>query len=69
MLLGPYWSHVNEAWALRKHPNMHIMFYEKMKKNTMQELEKLNKFLGTNLNEAQLKNVSDATIYFYIMKK
>ena len=58
VLLGPYWSHVNAAWALRHHPNLHIMFYEEMKRDAMNECGKLNAFLGTGLSEDQLKKVS-----------
>ncbi|XP_066971897.1 sulfotransferase 1C4-like [Macrobrachium rosenbergii] len=54
-IYGNYWHHVSEAWKRRDHPNLHIMFYEDMKADIMAELKKLNEFLGTNLNEEQLK--------------
>ena len=27
----PYWSHINEGWELRNHPNVLFLFYEDMK--------------------------------------
>lgn len=31
-LWTPYWSHINEGWALRNHPNVLFLFYEDIKK-------------------------------------
>lgn len=28
----PYWSHVNEGWKLKDHPNVLFLFYEEMNK-------------------------------------
>ena len=57
MVYGPFWQHVKEAWELRHHPNLHFVFYENLKNNTKEELQKLNDFLGTNLTDEQLENV------------
>ncbi|KAG7158663.1 Luciferin sulfotransferase-like 2 [Homarus americanus] len=54
LVFGPYWLHMKEAWEKRDHPNMHFIFYEDVKTNNMVELQKLNKFLNTNLTEEQL---------------
>ena len=37
--------------------NLFILHYEDMKQNPEIEIKKLNKFLNTNLNEEQIKNV------------
>uniref|UniRef100_A0A2P2IDH4 Sulfotransferase 1A1-like n=1 Tax=Hirondellea gigas TaxID=1518452 RepID=A0A2P2IDH4_9CRUS len=55
--LGPYWEHVAQAWKLRDHPNMHIMFYEKMKNNTKEEFMRLSTFLGTNITDEQMEKI------------
>jgi len=60
---GNYWHHVSEAWKRRDHPNLHIMFYEDMKADIMAELKRLDKFLGTNLTDEQLKKVSEHTSF------
>lgn len=66
VIFGPYWSHVSQAWAQRNHPNMHIMFFEKMMKNTKEEFERLNKFLGTSLTSDQIDNVSQCETLLFI---
>ncbi|KAG7153810.1 Luciferin sulfotransferase-like 1 [Homarus americanus] len=63
LLYGPYWLHVQEAWAKRHHPNFHFIFYEDLKADIMTELNKLNKFLGLNLTKKQLCNVADYTSF------
>nr|XP_045610486.1 sulfotransferase 1C4-like [Procambarus clarkii]XP_045610568.1 sulfotransferase 1C4-like [Procambarus clarkii] len=60
---GPYWLHMKEAWEKRDHPNMHFVFFEDVKTNTMLELHKLNKFLDTNLTEEQLQKVAHYTSF------
>ncbi|XP_042240682.1 uncharacterized protein LOC121878492 [Homarus americanus] len=67
LLYGPYWLHMKEAWEKRDHPNMHFVFYEDVKTNNMVELQKLNKFLNTNLTEEQLSEVAKYTS-FSVMK-
>ncbi|KAG7158741.1 Sulfotransferase 1C4-like 4 [Homarus americanus] len=60
---GPYWLHLKEAWKQRKNPNLHFMFFEDLKNNNMEELKKLDKFLGTNLSQEQLDNVAHYTSF------
>ena len=50
-------QHVKEAIERVNHPNLFILHYEDMKQNPEIEIKKLNKFLNTNLNEEQIKNV------------
>ncbi|XP_045132232.1 sulfotransferase 1C4-like [Portunus trituberculatus] len=57
-LFSPYWPHVKEAWQKRHHPNVHFVFYEDLKADTMLELRKLNDFLGTRLSEVKLEAVA-----------
>ncbi|XP_069182590.1 sulfotransferase 1A1-like isoform X2 [Procambarus clarkii] len=63
LVFGPYWLHMKEAWEKRDHPNMHFVFFEDIKNNTMLELHKLNKFLDTNLTEEQLQKVAHYTSF------
>ncbi|KAK3863422.1 hypothetical protein Pcinc_030808 [Petrolisthes cinctipes] len=62
-IYGPYWLHLKEAWKQRNHPNLHFMFFEDLKNNNMEELNKLNNFLNTKLTEEQLKNISHYTSF------
>ncbi|XP_042855956.1 sulfotransferase 1A1-like [Penaeus japonicus] len=63
VIQGPYWLHVKEAWEKRNHPNLHFIFYEDLKSDTMKELRRLNDFLGTNLTAEQLDNVKCYTSF------
>ncbi|XP_069185385.1 sulfotransferase 1C4 isoform X2 [Procambarus clarkii] len=63
LVYGPYWLHMKEAWEKRDHPNMHFVFFEDVKTNTMLKLRKLNKFLDTNLTEEQLQKVAHYTSF------
>ncbi|CAL4128952.1 unnamed protein product [Meganyctiphanes norvegica] len=61
LIQGPYWQHVGQGWEKHAHPNVHFVFYEDLKKNSMTELQKINKFLNTNLSEEELNVVKDFT--------
>lgn len=41
----------------RDHPNLHILFYEKMKKNPKEEFTKLSTFLGLDISDTQMDKV------------
>ena len=55
---GPYWAHVRHAWERRSHPNLCILFYDKMKRNPKPEYRRLATFLGVNPTDERLENVS-----------
>ena len=57
MVYGAYDEFVREAWKHRDHPNMHIVFYEDLKADTVNELRRLSDFIGTKLTDGQLKKV------------
>ena len=61
VVYGPYWLHLKESWSQRNNPNLHFMFYEDLKQNTLEELKRLNDFLGTKLSQEQLENVRSST--------
>jgi len=66
---GTYWANVSEAWSRRDDPNMHIVFYEKLKNNKCEELRRLDKFLGTNLTEEQLQKIEHFTSFEEMKKR
>ncbi|KAK4304354.1 hypothetical protein Pmani_023682 [Petrolisthes manimaculis] len=63
VLYGPYWTHVQQAWERKHHPNLLILYYEDVKANYMKELHKLNSFLGTNLSEKQMLGIKEFTSF------
>ena len=63
MVHGPYWKHLEEAWKYRNHPNFHLIYFEDLKTNTMEELKKLNTFLNTNISEEQLEKIAKYTSF------
>ncbi|XP_045124442.1 sulfotransferase 1A1-like [Portunus trituberculatus] len=62
-IYGPYWLHLKEALGQRDNSNLHVMFFEDLKQNTLHELKRLNDFLGTKLTEDQLKGVAHYTSF------
>ncbi|KAF2358804.1 Sulfotransferase domain, partial [Trinorchestia longiramus] len=60
---SPYWPHVKAAWERRHHPNLHVVFYEHMKKHPKEELHKLSKFLGLQISESQIEKIVEYTSF------
>ncbi|KAF2368088.1 Sulfotransferase domain [Trinorchestia longiramus] len=58
---GPYEEFVAEGWARKDHKNLLFILFEDLKKDPMSQLKKIDKFLGTTLNEKQLENVMNRT--------
>lgn len=54
VLWAPFWSHVEEGWRLRNHPNLHFIFYEDMKKDLPGVIRNVAAFLNKTLNEEQI---------------
>ncbi|KAG8335827.1 hypothetical protein J6590_059362 [Homalodisca vitripennis] len=61
----PYWSHVNEGWKLKSHPNVLFLFYEEMNKDIKSTINQVSEFLlGSRLSEKdtdRLANYLDIT--------
>merc|ERR1712142_1362037 len=52
---------LKEAWAKQGHANLHIVYFEELKANPLEELKKLNDFLGTSLSDDSLQKIVDYT--------
>ncbi|KAK7076065.1 putative sulfotransferase 1 [Halocaridina rubra] len=63
VLYTPFPQHVKEAWERRNHPNLHMVFYENLKANPIDEITKLDKFLGTDLTAAQIDKIRHYTSF------
>lgn len=59
LLYGPYWDHIRQARQQKDNPNFHMMFYEDMKTDILQELRKLSTFLGLQLDDTMLLKIAD----------
>lgn len=69
LVYGTYAEHLKEAWERRNHPNLHLMFYEDMKADTIKELKRLDDFLGTKLTPQQLENIKQYTSFSEMKKR
>ncbi|XP_046391228.1 sulfotransferase 1C4-like [Ischnura elegans] len=59
VLWAPFWSHVEEAWQLRDHPNLLFLFYEDMNKDLESGIQKVAKFLNKSLSKAEVDKLVD----------
>ncbi|XP_046386868.1 sulfotransferase 1C4-like isoform X1 [Ischnura elegans] len=55
---SPFWSHVNEAWERRNHPNLLFIFYEDMKKDLPGSIRKVSQFLNKKMNDDQVAQLA-----------
>ncbi|CAL4202571.1 unnamed protein product, partial [Meganyctiphanes norvegica] len=58
LVFGPYFEHVKQAWEMRSSPNVHIVYYEDLKKDIDGELKKLAAFLKLDRTDEQLASVA-----------
>ena len=59
---------MKEALKYKDHPNVLFLYYEEMKEDIVKQLERINKFLGTNLTSKQLDNVSFLLLSYFFKK-
>ncbi|KAF2888549.1 hypothetical protein ILUMI_17624, partial [Ignelater luminosus] len=52
---GPFWTNVSQYWERRNQPNVFFLKYEDLKKDLPASIKEMTKFLGKNLNEDQIK--------------
>ena len=53
---------MKEAFKLRNHPNLHLVYFEDLKKNPFEEIKKISEFLGFQRTEKQIQNVRYQTL-------
>ncbi|XP_026330970.1 sulfotransferase 1C4-like [Hyposmocoma kahamanoa] len=59
LLWCPYFEHVKEAWAQRRHPNMLFLFYEDLSKELKGTARRVANFFGKSYSEEQLDQLCD----------
>lgn len=64
----PFVEHMIEAWNLRHHPNMCMLFFEDMKRDMPSQIRKVAKFLGKSFEDAQVEKLAEF-LKFDNMKK
>jgi len=68
ILYGDYFTHVESGWKRKDLPNVKFIWYEDLKKNTKEELNKLGEFLNHPLPEDTLDRLVHH-VSFDVMKK
>ena len=63
-MYGTWFSHTKAWWRLSKtHRNIHVIFYEDLKKNPVLEISKLAKFLGCQHSIDFISKVAEMTSF------
>lgn len=69
LLYGHYDAHLKEAFERRSHPNLHIVRFEDLKTNPLQEYTRLEQFLGTNRTQEEIQKICDYTSFAEMKKR
>jgi len=59
IMQGPFFPHVEEAWAIKDHPNLLFIFYEDMKKDLRSVISRVSNFLDAALTVDQVEKLVD----------
>eukprot|EP00794_Sanderia_malayensis_P014884 gene14884-16429_t len=54
-----YWRYTVDAWKLKDHPNVCLLFFEDMKQDLQSAIKKVASFLDKELTDAQVKSLED----------
>ncbi len=57
VMYGSYWDFVLNAWKLKDHPNVCLLFYEDMKKDLASNVRKVASFLKKDLTDTQIQSL------------
>ena len=57
IMMGPFFPHAEEAWALKDHPNILFIFYEDMKRDLSSVIARVSKFLEAPLTQDQVERL------------
>ncbi|XP_067947799.1 sulfotransferase 1C2-like isoform X2 [Watersipora subatra] len=57
---GSYFDYIEYMWSLRDDPNILVVFYEDLKMNSIDTIQRLNEFMGTNRSPELVKEIADA---------
>ncbi|XP_067947746.1 sulfotransferase 1E1-like [Watersipora subatra] len=58
---GSYFDYTEYVWSLRDEPNVLLVFYEDMKLNPAEVIQKVNEFMGTNRSPELVQQIAEAT--------
>jgi len=59
LMFGPFFSHIDEGWSFKDHPNVLFIFYEEMKKDLKSVIGKVSKFLNKPLSDEQVETLQN----------
>lgn len=51
----PFFEYIKNAWKMKNHPNVCLLFYEDMKRDQSKSVRKVAEFLGKDLTEKQVE--------------
>eukprot|EP00794_Sanderia_malayensis_P014882 gene14882-16428_t len=54
-----YWRYTVDAWKLKDHPNVCLLFFEDMKQDLQSAIKKVASFLDKELTDAQVESLED----------
>ncbi|KAL7645779.1 UNVERIFIED_CONTAM: hypothetical protein RMT77_002674 [Armadillidium vulgare] len=66
---SPYWTHLEEGWSKRDHPNLLFCYYEDLNFNPMDQIDKIAKFLNADLTDSQLNNIVNYTSFLAMKER
>ncbi|KAF6019942.1 hypothetical protein EB796_021762 [Bugula neritina] len=60
---GNYFDYIEHMWPLRDDPNVLILFFENIKMNPVENIQKINEFMGTQRSPELIQQIADATSF------
>ncbi|XP_067946980.1 sulfotransferase 1C2-like [Watersipora subatra] len=60
---GRYFDYIEYMWSLRDEPNILLVFYEDLKMNPLDTIQKVNEFMGTNRSPELVTEIAEAVSF------
>ncbi|XP_067947484.1 sulfotransferase 1C2-like [Watersipora subatra] len=60
IFFGRYFDYIEYMWSLKDEPNILLVFYEDLKMNPLNTIQKVNEFMGTNRSPELVKEIAEA---------
>ncbi|XP_067947486.1 sulfotransferase 1C2A-like [Watersipora subatra] len=57
---GRYFDYIAHMWSLKDESNILVVFYEDLKTNPLDTIQKVNEFMGTNRSPELVKEIAEA---------
>ncbi|XP_067940739.1 sulfotransferase 1C2-like [Watersipora subatra] len=60
---GNFFEFVEYMWKIKDQPHIHLVYYEDLILNPVEEIQRLNEFMGTNRSPELVQEIADATSF------